>query len=70
MAAANNSEGHTTWRLQTKARASLPQNTPAAKSATMFTENCFNSWTNVPPVGTADPFIADQTRPGRRVLPP
>ena len=28
----------------------------------------FRGWTSVPPVGVPDPFIADQVRPGRRVL--
>ena len=69
MASSNNGEGRSSWALQSKARASLPQYTPASQSAHIFSTGIgFSEWTNVPPVGVADPYIADQMRSGRRVV--
>ena len=69
MASSNNGEGRSSWTLQSKARASLPQYTPASQSAHIFSTGIgFSEWTNVPPVGVADPYIADQMRSGRRVV--
>jgi hypothetical protein len=67
--AAYSVEPHAGWMLQTRSRAALPQQTPSAMSATLFgSTGNFAGWTSVPQQPKADPFIADQTRPGRRVL--
>ena len=62
-------EGRTHWAMQTKARASYPQHTPASQSATLFSENRWEGWMNTPPVGINDPFIADQTKALRTMVP-
>lgn len=56
------------WSLQRKQRSTLATDTPASQSAIIFDAGNFAKWTNVPPIGVADPFIADQVRSGRRVL--
>lgn len=70
MAAANtHALGGPSWSLQTKGRASLPLESCSARSARLLESgHGFAEWTNVPPVGVPDPYIADQVRPGRRVL--
>ena len=69
MAAANSGDvGMTAWTLQSKQRAAIPTHTPSAMSASLMNSTGFRGWTDVPPVGTHDPYIADQVRPGRRVL--
>ena len=63
------SEGRSSWGLQTKARASIPEQTPAAQSAAMFGTHVWKFWTDVPSQPKHDPFIADQMRPLRHHCP-
>jgi len=69
MAAFNaSSESQTSWHLQSRARVSVPLQTPSAQSADLMSTTGFKGWMDTPPVGTHDPFIADQVKRGRRVL--
>ena len=56
------------WSLQRKRPSPLVAATPSAQSAQLFDSGNFAGWTNVPNVGTKDPYILDQMRPLRRVL--
>lgn len=73
MAAANQNTtaAAPSWSLQTKHRCSIATKTPSAQCADIFGGSSvgnFHRWTNVPPVGVPDPYIADQVRPQRRVV--
>ena len=60
--------GRTSWSLQHRRQSTLPQHTPSAQSAQLMNSTGFKGWTDTPPVGVPDPYIADQTRQQRRYL--